>query len=151
MLLMAEIEGKRVYLGHDGETWYEVRVETMVKTYPIEERHYVAFEEDPTRTVPNHPELKATITRCSLALRTWFMDNEQFDPIGEQSVFYTPETYDRDELARFKFDPEEFLFGVQYRIVMVEQAYWPPAPEDPDPDPQVRKPRKNDFRGDRFK
>lgn len=151
MQLMAEMGAQRTYLGNDGETWYEVRKETMVKTYPIEERHYRAFEEDPTRTVDIHPELKAVLHRCSLALRVWFMENDEFDPAGEQSVFYSSETYSREELARFKFDPEDFEPDTAYRIVGVERGYWPPAPVDPDPDPQERKPRKNDFRGDRFK
>ncbi|AWN07713.1 hypothetical protein HOT31_gp042 [Microbacterium phage Hendrix] len=150
MQLMAEMDGRRTYLGNDGETWYEVRVEAMSKTYPIEERHYVAFEEDPTRTVPNHPELQAVLTRCSLALREWFMDYDQFDPLGEQRVSYSSETYDREELAKFMFNPAEFLPGTPYRIVIIEQLFWPPAPVDPTPATNERKPRKNDFRGDRF-
>ncbi|QNJ55931.1 hypothetical protein SEA_RASPUTIA_41 [Microbacterium phage Rasputia] len=149
MQLMAEFPTHRTYLGNDDETWYEVRKELMAKTYPLEERHYRAFEADPTRTVPNHPELKDTVMRCALALTAWFTDNVDFDPAGEQSVSYSSETYTNEDLARFKWDPSDFLPNTQYRIVMVDQAYWPPAPVDPDPDPQRRKPRKNDFRGDK--
>lgn len=151
MQLMSETASARTYFNPETEYWYEVRKELMAKTYPLEERHYVAFEADPTRTVPNHPELEAVITRCSLALRVWFMDHEEIDPASEQAVSYSSETYDREELARFKFDPADFEANTSYRIVMVEQAFWPPAPVDPTPEGTTPKPRPSDFRGDRLK
>lgn len=151
MQLMSETANARTYFNPESGYWYEVRKELMAKSYPLEEWHYIAFEQDPTRTVPNHPELEAVITRCSLDLRVWFMEHEDLDPASAQAVAYSSETYTREELARFKFDPADFEPNVSYRIVMVEQAFWPPAPVDPTPEEPTPPPRRSDFRGDRLK
>ena len=143
MQLMSEERGKRVYLGNDMETWYEQRAEVKMQTWPVLERQF-----DLPRSEEDAEACRLATMRCQLSMRSWFMDNDEFDPIGEMEVSASADTYTREGLARLKFDPEEFEPQSLYRLIVVSQYYWPPAPVDPDPADPTPPPRASDFRGD---
>lgn len=144
MKLMSEAGYARTYLGDDLETWYEVRLELKAQTYPVVEEDWQSSDDNPEA----YRRVQEAITRCRNSLRAWFMDHVDFDPMGGIETSYSAELYTREQLAQFKFDPNDFLPKVLYRIVIAEQRYWPPAPVDPVPDTTTPKPRSSDFRGD---
>lgn len=144
MQLMSEEQGKRIYLGNDNETWYEIRAELRCQT------GYA-----PKADLDANPEARITLQKeVEAQLHAWFAAHapDDTEPFGEVRTRWTTEmlSWIPDSLDE-EGNPIPFFAPYPVEVCWSERLYWPPAPVDPDPQRDEPMPRASDFRGDHKK
>ncbi len=136
MELISEEGLKRTFLGGDEKTWYEQHAIIRGQSVSWVE----SKDEDIERAQREFAEKGA---RANL-MAYWAL-NDEFEPFGEVTVswsdvevVWTEGVFDEDGEPIPYFDPWWM------KRCVAEQAYWPPAPVDPDPN-SLPKPSKRDI------
>lgn len=140
MRLLAEDDGKRTYQGADG-TFHIVRAEVRGQsgTLGVEAYSYPAVREEAEKGV-------------DARLSRWFKTTGRrlgVTPFGERAGAWTEETVEWHEgLLDQDYEPVPYFEPYTQHRYFLEQAYWPPAPVDPVPEPKTPAPKISDFRGE---